>query len=190
MDIDEINRLLGERKVITGVILNSKDDIVGKLQDVKNIGQVQSVDDMKDSVLEFMDMVIYSVGIMMIFGGVLGFAIVYNVTIIGIGERIMEFSSLRILGFDKKKIYRLISRENGIMTFFGLILGVPLGYGMCKALILSLSSEIYSIPLIINFSSYILTGIFTIIFVLMAQFFTRRKIYNLNFMDALKNRIS
>ncbi len=78
---------------------------------------------MKDSMLQYMDMIIFSVGIMMIFGAILGFAIVYNVTIISISERSMEFSSLRVMGFDKREIYKLISRENGIMTLIGVILG-------------------------------------------------------------------
>ncbi len=145
---------------------------------------------MKDSMLQYMDMIIFSVGIMMIFGAILGFAIVYNVTIISISERSMEFSSLRVMGFDKREIYKLISRENGIMTLIGVILGVPVGYGMCVGLVSSLSADLYSIPLILEPSTYVITGIATIIFVAIAQLATARKIYNLNFLDALKNRIS
>ena len=190
IDIDMMNNILGEGQMVTGAILKSKDDVIGKLQNIKNIRQVQSVQDMKDSMLQYIDMIIFSVGIMMIFGAILGFAIVYNVTIISISERSMEFSSLRVMGFDKRKIYKLISRENGIMTLIGVILGVPVGYGMCRGLVSSLSADLYSIPLILEPSTYIITGIATIIFVIIAQLATARKIYNLNFLDALKNRIS
>ncbi|NMB26823.1 MAG: FtsX-like permease family protein, partial [Tissierellia bacterium] len=190
IDIDMMNNILGEGQMVTGAILKSKDDVIGKLQNIKNIRQVQSVQDMKDSMLQYIDMIIFSVGIMMIFGAILGFAIVYNVTIISISERSMEFSSLRVMGFDKREIYKLISRENGIMTLIGVILGVPVGYGMCRGLVSSLSADLYSIPLILEPSTYIITGIATIIFVAIAQLATARKIYNLNFLDALKNRIS
>lgn len=190
MDIDEINKLLEEKQVITGAILNSSSNLEEKLQNVKNIRQIQSIEDMKNAILEFIDIIIYFVGVMMIFGGVLGFAIVYNVTIVGIGERAMEFSSLRVMGFDKKEIYGLVTKENTIMTFWGLLAGVPLGYGMCKVLVLSLSADMYSIPLIIKPSSYIITAISTIIFIALAQLATIRKIYHLNFIDSLKNRIS
>ncbi|SCX77613.1 ABC transporter permease [Alkaliphilus peptidifermentans] len=190
MDINMMNELLGEKGLITGALLDSQDDVVLKLQNVKNIGQVQSVDDMKNSFLEFMDVIIYSVGVLMIFGGVLGFAIVYNTTIISISERTMEFSSLRVMGFDKKEIYKMVSKENGLMTVLGLVLGIPIGYGMCAGIVSGLSTDLYSIPLIINPSSYVIAAVATIIFVALAQLATIRKIYRLNFMDALKNRTS
>ncbi|PKM93485.1 MAG: peptide ABC transporter permease [Firmicutes bacterium HGW-Firmicutes-1] len=190
MTIDTMNTHIGEKGLITGVLLDSEDEVVTKLKDVKNIKQVQSIEDMKNSFLEFMDTMIYSVGVMMIFGGILGFAIVYNVNVISISERVMEFSSLRVLGFDKKEIYKMVSRENGLMAFFGILIGMPLGYSMCKGMISSLAMEMVTIPLIIENSSYVVTAIATLSFVVIAQLATIRKIYRLNFLDALKNRIS
>lgn len=190
IDIEAMNSLLGEKGMITGVMINSKDDVVHKLQNVKNIRQVQSVLDMKNSFLEFMDMMIYSVGVYMIFGGILGFAIVYNVTIISISERTVEFSSLRVMGFDKKEIYKMITKENSIMAVFGILIGMPLGYAMCQGLVSSLSTELYTIPLVMEPMSYVMTALATMVFVAIAQLATIRKIYRLNFMEALKNRIS
>jgi putative ABC transport system permease protein len=160
------------------------------MKDVKNIRQIQSVQDMKNSLLEFMDMIIASMSVMLMFGGVLGFAIVYNITTVSINERIMEFSSLRVLGFEKSQIYRLVTRENGLMTMLGILLGIPLGYGMCVGLSTAVSTEIYSIPILISPGTYIISGAATIIFVTIAQLATLRKIHNINFMEALKNRVS
>ena len=94
------------------------------------------------------------------------------------------------MGFEKSQIYRLITRENWIMTGVGIILGMPLGYGMCIALVEAVSTEIYSIPAIIDLKTYLYSTIATIIFVTIAQLATVRKIHNLQFMDALKNRLS
>lgn len=190
MTIDELNHHINEKGLITGVMFNSSDEVLTKLKDVKNISQVQSVEDMKNSFLEFMDMMIYSVGVMMIFGGILGFAIVYNVNVISISERIMEFSSLRVLGFDKNEIFKMVTRENSLMAIFGILIGMPLGYSMCKGMIDSLVMEMVTIPLIIENSSYAVTAIATLFFVAIAQLATVRKIHRLNFLDALKNRIS
>lgn len=190
MNIEEMYDVLEQKDMITGVFINTDDEVVTKLKDVKNIRSIQSIDDMKNGLLEYMDMIIASMGVMMMFGGVLGFAIVYNITTVSINERIMEFSSLRVMGFDKKQIYRLITRENGIMTILGIILGIPLGYGMCTALVTAVSTEIYSIPAIIAPSTYVIATIATVIFVGVAQLATIRKIHNLNLMDALKNRVS
>ncbi len=190
MNIDAMYDLIDERNMVTGVLINSDDEVVTKLKDVKNIRQVQSMEDMQNSMLKFMDMMIASVSVWMIFGGALGFAIVYNITTVSINERIMEFSSLRVLGFDKSQIYRLVSRENGLAAIFGILLGIPLGYGMCTGLTQAISTEIYSIPIMILPSVYVFSGIATIIFTTLAQLATIRKIHNINFMEALKNRVS
>lgn len=190
MNMDMMYEILDEKDIITGVLINSDDDVVTKLKDVKNIRQIQSVQDMKDSLLEFMDLIIASMGAMLLFGGVLGFAIVYNITTISINERIMEFSSLRVMGFNKKQIYRMVTRENGIMAILGIIIGVPFGYGICKALVTAVSTEIYSIPAILTPRTYAIAGVATLIYVGIAQLATIRKIHNLNLLDALKNRVS
>ncbi|TJX14382.1 ABC transporter permease [Tissierella creatinini] len=190
MDLEQMYDLLDERDLVTGALINSEDDVVTKFKDVKNIRQIQSIGAMRNSLLEFMDTMLASVGTMMIFGGVLGFAIVYNITIVSINERIMEFSSLRVLGFENKQIYRLITRENNLMTIFGILLGIPLGYGMCLGLSEAVSTDIYSIPVMIKAEAYIIAGLATLIFVSIAQLATIRKVHNINFMEALKNRTS
>ncbi len=189
MNIDAMNRVLKEGTMATGAYLKSEDDVVSKLKSIKNIRQVQSIRDMQSSMQQYMDTIIAAVGIMIVMGAVLAFAIVYNITLININERSMEFSSLRVLGFDKKEIYGLISRENGIMALLGIVLGIPIGYGLCSGMAKTLSSDLFSIPFILGPGSYITAGIATVVFVAIAQLATARKIYKLNFLDALKNRM-
>jgi putative ABC transport system permease protein len=190
MDLDQMYEILQERDLITGALIFTDHDIIPDLRDVSGIQAINSVQDMRDMIMEYMDMIIASMGALMLFGGVLGFAIVYNITIVSINERIMEFSSLRVLGFEKKEIFRLVTRENAFMTFFGLILGMPLGYFMCKGIVDSVSTEMYTIPAIIEPFVYVYSAVGTVVFVIVAQFATYKKIRNLNFIDALKNRIS
>lgn len=188
-DIEVMSGVLKEGPMITGALLKTQDDAVAKLKNIKNIRQVQSIQDMQESMQQYMDTIIAAVGIMIVLGAILAFAIVYNITIININERGMEFSSLRVLGFDKKEIYGLISRENGIMALIGIILGIPIGYGLCSGMASALSSDLFSIPFILGPSSYIIAGGATIVFVAIAQLATARKIYKLNFLDVLKNRM-
>lgn len=190
MNIDQMYKVIEEKGIATGAFVLTDGDITGDLKDVKNIRMVQSVGDMQEAMVEYMDMIIASMGTMMLFGGILGFAIVYNITTVSINERIMEFSSLRVMGFEKKEIFRMITRENALMTMFGIILGIPIGYGMIKAMETSISTDIYTIPAIILPSTYIIALIATLIFVAIAQYATYRKIRHLNFIDALKNRVS
>lgn len=188
MTIETINSIIGEKNLVTGVLLNSDDQVTQKLRDIKYIRQAQSVGEMKETFEEYMDMMIYSVGVMMFFGGILGFTTVYNINVISISERLMEFSSLRVLGFGKKEISRMIRRENMVLAAMGIIAGMPVGYYMCKGLIDSLNMDMLTIPLDIEISSYLITAAATAFFIIMAQLATVKKIHKLNFLDALKNR--
>lgn len=190
MNIDEMENTLAEKGMITGVSVRSKDRVQEKLKNIKHISTVQSVEDMKNAFLQFLDSVIYATGILMFFGGSLGFAIVYNATIISIAERSMEFSSLRVLGFDKKSIYQMIAKENMLMASIGIVMGIPVGYGMVKGIAEAFHTDMYTIPVVLTPKTYIIAAVATIGFVLVSQLATLKKIYSLNFIDALKNRVS
>lgn len=190
MNIEEMRALLLERQMITGVSVASKDNLKEKLKDVRNISTVSSVGDMKQSFVEYLDTMNLAIGLYMLFGGILGFALIYNATIISISERKMEFASLRIMGFEKKDVYGMISKENLIMALIAIIVGVPLGLGMINGMADSFSSEMITFPVIFSPKFFIQAAAATIIFAIVAQLATLRKIYNLNFIDALKSRIS
>jgi len=182
--------LLLERQMITGVSVASKDNLKEKLKDVKNITTISSVDDMKQSFVEYLDTMNLAIWMYMLFGGILGFALIYNATIISISERKMEFASLRIMGFEKKDIYSMLSKENLIMALIAIIVGVPLGAGMINGMADSFSSEMITFPVIFSPRFFIQAAAATIIFAIIAQLAALRRIYNLNFIDALKSRIS
>ncbi len=190
MNIVEMENTLTEKGMITGVNIKSKDRVQDKVKDIKHVSTVLSVEDMKNSFLQFLDAAKYSTGVMMVFGGILGFAIVYNATIISIAERSMEFSSLRVLGFEKKSIYQMITKENMLMTIVAIILGIPIGYGMCYGIAEAFNTDIFSFPVILTPQIFIKAAVATIGFVLVAQLATLKKIYSLNFIEALKNRVS
>ena len=150
MEIETMERLLTEKNLITGVTLASQDQIKDKLKDVKNIASINSVADMKTAFLEFLDTVILATRLYLLFGGVLGFAIIYNSTIVGISERNMEFASLRILGFDKNDIFWMITREDAWMALAAILVGIPMGMGIIKGFAESFSSEVITFPIILS----------------------------------------
>jgi putative ABC transport system permease protein len=190
MDIETMQDLLVDKEMITGVAIASTDNVKEKLKDIKNIAAVRSSKDIQNAFLEYLDTMNIATKFYLFFGGILGFAIIYNATIIGISERSMEFASLRVLGFDKKDIYNMITKENAVMTVIAILLGIPLGISMINGMSQSFSSEMITMPAIITPKIFIYAAIATIFFVIIAQLATKRKIYNLNFIDALKSRIS
>lgn len=190
MDLQTMQELLMGKGVINGVNLASQDDIKEKLKDVKRVASIRTAQEMKDSFLEFMDTMILATRMYMIFGGILSFAIIYNATLIGIMERNQEFSAMRVMGYDTRTIFGIITRENFLMAVMAIMMGIPLGLGMMKAMEGAFSSEMITFPRLYPSWVFIEAGLATLFFVTLAQLSTYKKIRDLNFIDVLKSWIS
>lgn len=191
MDIDAMGDKLAEKNIISGVYVDSKDkNINEKLIRASNVATVMSVADTRAVFEKYMKMANLSIGTMVIFSGILGFCIVYNATIISVGEREMEFSSLRVLGFSKKEIFFMIIRENNIIMLAGILLGIPVGEIMAKYSSTAFSTDLYSIDMSPTFSAGVMAVVYTVGFIIIAQLATYRRIHKLDFLQALKNRES
>ena len=191
MDIDTMGETLLEKNVINGVYADSKDpDINEKLIRAANIATIMSIADTRAVYDKYMTMMNLSIGSMVVFSGILGFCIVYNATIVSLGEREMEFSSLRVLGFSKLEIFFMIVRENNIIMILGILLGIPVGKIFSDYSSSAFSTDIYTIDMTPTWNALFMAGVYTIGFVLLAQLATYRKIQKLDFLQALKNRES
>ncbi len=105
MDLKYMQDEFLDKDLISGVYIKSDQPVDKALDEIKNINSVQSIDDLKGIFEEFLGLMMASVGTMLFFAGIMGFAIVYNTTIISILERRLEFSSMRIMGFSKNEIF-------------------------------------------------------------------------------------
>lgn len=190
MNIDYFNKVLTEKGMVNGAYINTKDNISEKLRNVKKISSVQSQKDLRDMFYEFTDLMIVSIAVMVIFSGILGFVIIYSMTIMSINERTLEFSSLRVLGFTKLEIFKIILKENTVMSIIGIIYGLPMGLALAKGVGKTFSSDLYTLNEPVTITNLMYSLIFTMICLVFAQLVTYRKIKNLDFIQALKNRIS
>lgn len=191
MDIDTMGEQLLEKNVVNGVYADSRDpDINKKLLPASNIASIMSIGDIRAVYDKYMTMMVLSIGFMVVFSGVLGFCIVYNATVVSLGEREMELSSLRVLGFGKREIFFMILRENNIITILGILLGIPVGKAMSEYSSAAFSTKLYSIDMAPNLEAMIMAAVYTAAFVILAQLATYRKIQKLDFLQALKNRES
>ena len=190
MDLTSMQKLLMDDDVVNGANLLTNDDVKGKLKDISGIASIQTIQELKDSFLEFLDTMILVTRLYMIFGGILGFALIYNATLIGIMERSQEFSAMRIMGYDIRTIFGIIGRENLLMASVAILLGIPMGIGMMNAMAGAFSSDMITFPRLFPSWIFLQAAVATALFVALAQVSTYRKIRDLNFIDVLKSWIS
>lgn len=189
-NIETLDKKLLGKNLITGVNIKSDDsDLAKELLKAENIGSVSSSQDLRAMYDEYLAMIIISIVFMLIFSGILGVSIVYNVTTVNIAEREIEFSTLRVLGFSNNDIFRLILKENNLITLAGIFLGIPAGEAMLKYATMAFSTENYSLNMEPTLTSMVFAGMATVVFVVLAQSATYRKIKKLDFLQALKTRI-
>lgn len=190
MNISYVNRKFLDKGIINGVYINSDDDVNVKLDDIINIMLIQSQEQMQGVFEEFTALIAVFMGVMVIFSGMLGFVILYSMTLMSINERTLEFSSLRVMGFTKIEIFKMLVKENMVMSVLGIIAGIPLGKWLVDSIGNTFNTDIYTLQGVVTTKEIIIAISLTIIFIISAQLMTYVKIKKLDFMLALKSRIS
>ncbi|MDR2296051.1 MAG: ABC transporter permease, partial [Clostridiales Family XIII bacterium] len=175
--------------VVTGFFMNAGDPRTeDKLSDLPAVASVYSLAATKAVFREYTQMMNAFIFCMVLLSGVLGFAIVYNATIVSIGEREREFSSLRVLGFSAGDIFRLLLKENNVLSVAGILAGIPLANLFLRYSSEIFSTEQYTMHLRASPVHYLQAMLSAVFFIVLAQVATYRKIQKLDFMAALKNR--
>ena len=191
---EQLARLTGQKGIFSGVVLNSSADIKAIFQNMGNIEVIYSGADLVAIFSEYGAMIVASIGFIVFLGGLLGFAILYNTLSVSIAERKRELSALRVLGFSQKEIFRLLVRENIIALLIGIFLGAPLGkamiVGLMNAILMGSTGEMFYFPTGISLDSYFFTAVLVSGFMGLTLVVIRRKVYSLDFLEALSNRFA
>ncbi|MFA5528330.1 MAG: ABC transporter permease [Peptostreptococcales bacterium] len=189
MNINYLSETFLHKGIINGVYINSQDDVKSQLEEMKDIN-IQSQFDMRSAFEEFTTVTAASMGFMVLFSGLLGFIIVYSMTLMRINERTLEFSSLRVMGFSKKEIFSMLVRENMVMSFIGIIIGIPIGLWLVHYMGMTFTTDVYTMNEPVRLGNILIAIIMTIMFIVLGQLMTTLKIHKLDFIQSLKSRMS
>jgi putative ABC transport system permease protein len=100
------------------------------LSDIDAIDGVLSVLDARtlyDLVEQYLGLFYAFVGLMLVFGGVMAFALMFNIISVNTAERSPEFATLKANGMSDGMIARMIAGENLLLTALGVVPGVVVG---------------------------------------------------------------
>ncbi len=86
----------------------------------------------------------------LLFAIVIAIGVVYNAARVSLSERSRELASLRVLGFTRGEISAVLLGELAILTLAALPAGWLMGYGLAFAMVQSVQSEVYRIPLYVS----------------------------------------
>lgn len=193
MQLSALNVLMDEGRMISGAYVSLDKARQGLFfQTIKNTPRIKSVALQKVSLAKFRDTIAENITIMTLVYTVLGvliaFGVVYNSARIQLSERGREFASLRVLGFTKTEVSKVLLSELAILVAIAIPLGWLLGAGAAWATIQGFDNELYRIPLIIENGTYARAALVVIGAAIVSALIVRRRIDKLDLIEVLKAR--
>ena len=122
------------------------------------------------------------------FAVVIAIGVVYNIARIALQERAWELASLRVLGFTRAEVSRILLVEIGMQVLMALPLGMWLGYQASQGLAKLHETEMFRIPVIVQPATYAWSAIVILAAGLVSALIVRRRIDRLDLVSALKTR--
>jgi putative ABC transport system permease protein len=129
-----------------------------------------------------------STRVMIVFACVIAAAVVYNSSRIALSERARELASLRVLGFTRREVSRILLAEQAVLTLSSLPIGFLLGYGLCGLMAHALSTDLYRFPLVVSSRTYAFSGLVVLAAALASALLVRRRVDRLDLVAVLKAR--
>jgi putative ABC transport system permease protein len=193
MPIAALNQLTGEGDVVSAAAIYADASTLSALsQRFKNLPVIESVAMKSYTLASFIDkianLVLVTAGILTLFGVIIAVGVVYNSARIGLQERAWELASLRVLGFSRAEVARILFSEFALE----IVVGVPLGLAVSKGIISLIahfhSNESFQIPGVIGARTYAVSALIVIASALASAYVVRRRIDRLDLVSVLKTR--
>ena len=127
-----------------------------------------------------------SLGLMILFAGVIAFGSILNSSLIEIGDRTRDISTFRVLGYRPGQIAGIFFRQNFVVFMVGLLAAFPLGYGMVVGMARAYDTELFRMPVIFTLRAVGASVLISFAFVLIAQWFVYRHILKLDWLEGIK----
>jgi putative ABC transport system permease protein len=187
------HRLLGEGERWSGAFLriDPRDEaaLLARLARLPSIGSVS----VRRTMLESFERTIeesFLISILAILGFacVIAAAIVYNGARIALSERGRELASLRVLGFSRAQVAKMLLGEQGLLLALAMPVGIALGIGLCALVVARFATDLFRIPLVVEGSTVLLAIGVVLAAALLSAWLVRRRIYRLDLVAVLKTR--
>lgn len=123
---------------------------IDRLEDVNGVLAVQDARSLYNTVQQFLGLFYAFTGIMLLFGAVMAFSLMFNTISVNIAERSTEFATLKASGMSDRTIGWMIVGENLFLTLLGIVPGVILGVWMAGLFMGLFSNDSFNMSLMMS----------------------------------------
>jgi putative ABC transport system permease protein len=153
----------------------------------KQVDTIEDKNDLKESAQYILKQNSFIFIMFIISAVILSFGAIYTISSINIYERNRELATLKVLGYQKSKINRLIFFENMILTTFAVIVALPISGYMYSIIVEALSSTHQQIPDQLNLFVILVSVILAFLLTTLSNLLLRRKVSRINMIESLKS---
>ena len=189
----EVQGVTATRSYIESMGINYKPDSIYTNKDLKKVKQingvnvVQGIDELKTAIKSMLSMMREMIIIIILFAILLGVVIIYNMGILSYSEKEYQFATLKVLGFNSRKIKNIFTKQNSIICIISTIIGLPLGYFLTSYLFKVCLDENYDFGVYIKPITYVLAFIGTYLVSYFVSKFLARKVNKIDMVSSLKS---
>lgn len=154
--LDAIHRLMQEDHAVTGVFLAADprrlDDLYRELKRTPRLSGATlkgaALRSLRETIVaNILRMRAFNIG----FACVIACGVVYNSARIALAERSRELATLRVIGFTRAEVSRILLGELAILTLVAIPLGIGIGHLLADFVIrIAYDTELFRIPLVIT----------------------------------------
>ena len=156
------------------------------ISDIKNIEVIQDIEALKEGVNNMLSMMKTMLVLIIGVAVLLGSIIIYNLGILSYTEKQYQFATLKVLGFDDKKIKNIFVKQNNWISIISIIIGLPLGFYLTDWLFKTAIEEHYDFGASITVLTYVISSIGTFVVSYLVSKFLCRKINKIDMVTSLK----
>lgn len=193
MDADALARLMREAPTVNSVNVS----LDGSARDmfyaaVKSMPVVSGLALQRVSLANFREAIALLIttmaGIYTGLAAVIAFGVVYNSARISLSERARELASLRVLGFTRGEVLRILLLELAVLTLLAQPPGWVMGYGLAWIMQTNLAGELMRVRLVVEQPTYVFASAIVIAAAVLSALVVRRRINKLDLVTVLKTR--
>jgi putative ABC transport system permease protein len=151
--------------------------------------QIRAVDTKENMVnrsKEIMAMLNRIIAIIVVSAAILAMTVLYNLASINIFERQRELATLRVLGYTRREVQRLINVENRVLSMLGTLGGIPLGILLFGWIADMVSTPDFMMSKEVDVKIILIAIAMLFLFTEVTNFILRRKIGSIKFVESLK----
>lgn len=186
-------RILGESGTVSGAWLEidpqARDELYAELKALPGVASViikeTLVEAFEDTIQE--SFLIALTGTLAL-GTALVMAIVYNQARVALSERGRELASLRVLGFSRHEVARMLLGEQALLVAIALPFGLVLGWGLVWLMMIRFESDLFRLPIVAHPSTYLEAVAVVVVAAALSALLVRRRLDRIDLIAVLKTR--